>query len=378
MEKITAVILSAGKSSRMRCGFKPLLPLGNRTVLAHVIQSYRDAGIEDICVVTGHRGEALKPVIKDFHVCAVENPEYEQGMFSSVQAGLQALDAGIRGVFVHPVDIPLVRPATLKKMGAVFHNNSNRILMPVYQDRCGHPPLIAGGFIRLILAWTGENGLQGALSQLQNKMTTVETADEGILSDMDRDEDYRRIVKRFWGLDIPTQEECREVMDRIAVASQKVRKHGQAVCRMALLLSEALNRHGCSLNTDLVAASALLHDVARGQPNHARIGAELLRQMGFYRPADIVALHMDFSKKIAEEVDEAAVVFLADKLICDDRPVDPDRRFKAKIQRYAHDSQAITAIRSRQTQTMNIKQAVENIINMPLEKWIAVRYEPCR
>ncbi len=61
-DKISALILAAGLSSRMG-QFKPLMPLGDRTVLASAIQPFRAAGIEDVRVVTGYRASDLSPVL---------------------------------------------------------------------------------------------------------------------------------------------------------------------------------------------------------------------------------------------------------------------------------------------------------------------------
>ena len=92
--KLAALILAAGYSSRMGRS-KPLLPFGGQTALARVIGSFRQAGIDRIAVVTGHQAEQLEPLLRELGVGAIANPNYERGMYSSVQAGIASLAADV-------------------------------------------------------------------------------------------------------------------------------------------------------------------------------------------------------------------------------------------------------------------------------------------
>ncbi len=196
MKKIASIILAAGFSSRMG-QFKPVLPVGDKTLVAHVIDMYRTAGIADIRVVVGHHAECLYPVLHSLGVATVENQKYEDGMFSSVQAGIRSLGEAHQGFFVHPVDVPLVQPQTIHHLLTRFHEDSDRILYPACQGRRGHPPFISAVFADSILNWNGRNGLKGALSELEEKARDVIVEDEGILFDMDTEVDYRFIAERL-------------------------------------------------------------------------------------------------------------------------------------------------------------------------------------
>ena len=91
----TAIILAAGLSSRME-RFKPLLPLGSTTMIERVISLFRHSGIVDIPVVIGHNQADLDPVIRSSGARPVVNPHFEDGMFSSVVAGVRSLRKGRR------------------------------------------------------------------------------------------------------------------------------------------------------------------------------------------------------------------------------------------------------------------------------------------
>jgi hypothetical protein len=101
------------------------------------------------------------------------------------------------------------------------------------------------------------------------------------------------------------------------------------------------------LNLDLIYAAALVHDMSRGQPRHARRASEMLRELNMPLMAEIVETHMDLTVNEGGPIREAEVVFLADKLICEDRFVGIDRRFLPRLDEHGTDPPAQAAIRSK-------------------------------
>jgi CTP:molybdopterin cytidylyltransferase MocA len=115
--KVAAIVLAAGFSRRMQ-QFKPLLPLGGETITDRLIHTFLQNGIE-VVVVTGYRQDELRAGIKTQNVRMVENPDYLRGMFTSVQTGLRHLNhlnMDYEAVFIAPVDIPLLRPFTIRRL----------------------------------------------------------------------------------------------------------------------------------------------------------------------------------------------------------------------------------------------------------------------
>lgn len=104
---------------------------------------------------------------------------------------------------------------------------------------------------------------------------------------------------------------------------QPVIDHGEAVARCALTLAQ---RAECPVDEQLLQAACRLHDMARTCPDHARAGAEVLRQEGFEVLADIVARHHDL---LSNACTEAQLLFLADKLVQGTQPVSLEQRFAA-------------------------------------------------
>ncbi|CAO0823989.1 molybdenum cofactor cytidylyltransferase [Desulfarculales bacterium] len=191
--QITAIILAAGLSSRMG-RLKPLLDLGGATVLERVVGVFQQAGVVDIRVVLGHRVDQLLPLLPGLGAREVFNPLYQEGMFSSVQAGLASLEQPAEAVFMHPVDIALVSPATVAALLQAWNPGRQGIIYPCHQGRRGHPPLIAGSLISEILAWPGQDGLKALLRRHEDKAVLLEVADPYILRDMDEPGDYQEMA----------------------------------------------------------------------------------------------------------------------------------------------------------------------------------------
>jgi CTP:molybdopterin cytidylyltransferase MocA len=191
-ESAAALVLSAGLSKRMG-DFKPLLQLGEMTVLERVIRLFQSVGVDRIHVVVGYRAAEVTPWVSRFGACSVMNPRYAEDMFSSVVAGVSSLDSKPGGFFVLPVDIPLVRPATLRDLLQAFPEGGEAICHPTFGGRRGHPPLIGAAHIPRILQWRRDGGLAAVLKDLEQHAVEVPVVDEFIHQDMDRPEDYRRM-----------------------------------------------------------------------------------------------------------------------------------------------------------------------------------------
>jgi CTP:molybdopterin cytidylyltransferase MocA/HD superfamily phosphodiesterase len=365
---IAAIILAAGLSSRMR-RFKPLLPLGNETVIERACTLYRRAGIHDIRVVTGHRAQELEPLLKMLDVRAVANQRYREGMFASVMAGVATVGPEVEAFFVLPVDIPLVRSATVRRLVTAFRAGSRDIVYPCFRGERGHPPLIRAGLAEKILLWNGNDGLKGALAQWEQQACDVEVADSHILADMDTPADYRLLRKRADSLEIPSEVECRSLLGVLGVPEQIVR-HGQAVARLSVMLGKAMNRSGAGFDLPLLEAAGLLHDLTRTGSDHARTGARLLQDQGFGAVAALVACHMDLVVNESRPVSAAEVLYLADKLVKEDRPVSLEQRFAARIERHSGEPIILKRIVSRQETALTIKRRLEATLGKSLAEVI--------
>lgn len=185
-----ACILAAGFSSRMGA-FKPLLPLGDKTVIERAIAVAKAAGIRHITVVTGHNRTALLSILQREQVQEAFNPRFEEGMFTSIQAGIAAQPSEVDGCFVMPVDVPILDRDVLERLKEGFE--ADQFAVPCYQGKKGHPLLIPSCFWQEILDYRGNGGLKAVTDQYFDRIKRIPVALEGIVMDMDTPGAYKEI-----------------------------------------------------------------------------------------------------------------------------------------------------------------------------------------
>ena len=203
--KISAVILAAGFSSRMH-DFKPLLPIGGIPAVGRLAGEFAAAGLDEIIVVVGHRHHEIEeylqtlPAMVGERLKVVFNPIFEEGMYTSVRAGVGAVSADKKAFFMLPVDYPLVTKDVFLRLMDFWNNgkqDATRLVYPVLGEKRGHPPLLSTEFVYEILTKEQPMGLRSFFLNHQHHAENVEVADETILWDMDRREDYQRLCEMF-------------------------------------------------------------------------------------------------------------------------------------------------------------------------------------
>lgn len=365
---LAAIIVSAGYSFRMK-RFKPLLSLGGSTVLEQAVHSFRDSGIKDIRVVVGHRANELLPVLDRLGVQAIVNPNFSEGMFSSVSAGVKSLPHGVEGFFLLPVDNPIVNRDTVEKLQNAFFSTEFGIIYPSYQGMRGHPPLISRRYVNEVLTWDKPGGMRALLEQYDHEALDVEVVDPGILLDMDTPEDYHQMLKYFGDIQVPSEEECYAIIKK-ANTPVKVINHCQQVAQLSCAMGSYLIRSGSHLNLELIRAGALLHDLAKGEPHHAQVGAGML--VNYPEVAVIVEEHMDICLNKDLPLSEKEIVYLADKLVLADQIISLKARFSGPLEQHKNDSVVTSKIRRRFSDAERIQAKIEQLIKMPLhEIWKA-------
>lgn len=188
--KTGALLTAAGLSSRMG-RFKPLLPLGEDTILRRGVKTLLGAGCSPVVVVVGHRAGELEAHLSGLDVECVYNPDYAQSdMFASVKLGLSALAGRCDRLLFTPADVCMYGEETARALMA----SGELLCRPCCNGRRGHPVLIDCSLIPRILAWKGENGLAGALDSLGCGVELELDAPE-ILLDADTPEQYERLLE---------------------------------------------------------------------------------------------------------------------------------------------------------------------------------------
>src|SRR5512140_123399 len=209
--RVSGVLLAAGASTRF--GSPKMLapvPPGGRPMLAHVIDTWRDAGFEEIVVVLGKDAPVLRARIEvdllrmresaesagtrtrgcgSGGVRIVENADWVSGMFSSVRAGLAAASPESTHIALSPADLPFLRKSTLRMILDATNlpeADSRTILVPLCGRRRGHPLLIPAALAARVLAWPPDARLNRLFAEPDVRVLQLEGFDETVLLDVDR------------------------------------------------------------------------------------------------------------------------------------------------------------------------------------------------
>jgi molybdenum cofactor cytidylyltransferase len=194
---ITAIILAAGESKRMGQP-KMLLPWGESTVISHVVSIFKEAGLEDILVVTGGAREQVENALSQFNVKTVYNKAFAAGgMLSSIQCGLQVLTNQTQAILIGLGDQPQVRAGSVRMICDAYRVNKSKIVIPSFQRRRGHPWLAARPLWDELLNMKWHQSPRDFLDRHQETIQYVNVDDSGILADLDTPEDYTGWQARF-------------------------------------------------------------------------------------------------------------------------------------------------------------------------------------
>lgn len=186
---IGAVVVAAGMSSRMG-DFKPLLKVGNLTIIERVISTLKSSGIEQIVIITGNNAKELEDYLKNRGIVFIRNEEYATSqMFDSAKIGFKYLADKCDKIVFTPADMPLYTADTVKKL----MKSHAKVAFPVINKHKGHPIIIDTSIIQDIIEYKGEEGLKGALKSIVEQEYII-VEDEGIFFDADTKNDYERLL----------------------------------------------------------------------------------------------------------------------------------------------------------------------------------------
>ena len=179
---ITALLLAAGESDRTKPSLKPLLPVGEKTVIEVVIEKLKKSGVDKIVVVLGHESEKIGKTIKED---VVLNKEYKKGMLSSVKEGVRSNPDS--NFLICLVDHPLIEIKTINRIIDAYDNE--KIVVPIYKGKRGHPILIPNALIEELISFKGKI-LRDFVHD--HEIKEVETDDKGTTINLNTLEDFKK------------------------------------------------------------------------------------------------------------------------------------------------------------------------------------------
>lgn len=192
--RVAAVVLAAGKSSRMGRN-KLLLEVGGRTILDRILDAMKASAVDEVFVVLGHDPGSIRPIAEAHGVSTVLNPEHEKGMTSSFQAGLREVTAD--AAFLVLGDQLGLEPALLDEMEELMVADPGALIIsPVHDGRRGHPVLFRRSLFHEIFSLGEEETMKDIVLRQEEDHRSVRGS-MWCTMDIDTPEDFERAVRLF-------------------------------------------------------------------------------------------------------------------------------------------------------------------------------------
>ncbi len=196
MDSIAAILLAAGSSRRMGAKNKLLLPYQGRPMIQHQVAAIQQTHQTDCTVVLGYDAEEVKSVLPS-QIKTVLNEHHLTGMTSSIQAGIKAVEEGVKGYMICLSDMPFLMTKDYEEIVQFFLKNiekySKLIVQPVYQQRRGHPVIFSSYYREELLAHREPEGCREIVRKNKKEVRHLDMKNPNILKDIDTPEDYKLV-----------------------------------------------------------------------------------------------------------------------------------------------------------------------------------------
>jgi molybdenum cofactor cytidylyltransferase len=169
---IAAILLAAGSSTRLGTS-KQLLSYGGRSLLRHVAETALASSVTEVHVVVGFEAERMKTELGGLDVHLADNPNWNEGIASSIRAGISSLPHSVDAALILLCDQPLITASVLNEMINTYTATGKPIVACEYGGTVGVPVLFARSFFPELLRLRGDRGAKQLITQNLDQVTTI-------------------------------------------------------------------------------------------------------------------------------------------------------------------------------------------------------------
>jgi molybdenum cofactor cytidylyltransferase len=183
---IAAIVLAAGRSTRMGGPNKLLAELDGKKLVRIAAEQALASKASEVIVVTGHQTELIEQALQGLKVRFVKNPDFAGGIASSVKAGIAAVPEACDGAVVCLGDMPLIDAGLIDRLIDGFApDRGNLIVVPVSDGRRGNPVLWSRRFFKELMTLDGDVGARHLIAKHAEAVAEVPVDGEGAFLDID-------------------------------------------------------------------------------------------------------------------------------------------------------------------------------------------------
>jgi molybdenum cofactor cytidylyltransferase len=193
---LSAIVLAAGMSTRMGQN-KLLLDFKDKPLIAHAVDTLLASEIDEVIVVLGNEADKIREKLRGKQVKLVENPDFREGLSTSVRAGVNAVSRQADGIMVYLADQPLLEPADVNRILRAFTHAkevSKSIIVPFFDGQRGNPVLLDSSYRETILGVIGDVGCKGVIKRYPDQVFVVEMESDHVVRDVDTIQEYEEVL----------------------------------------------------------------------------------------------------------------------------------------------------------------------------------------
>jgi molybdenum cofactor cytidylyltransferase len=193
-KRVAAVVLAAGRSTRMRGPNKLLAEIDGRALVRIAADEALASGASPVIVVTGYQGGAVEKSLTGLPVRIARNPEFANGLATSLKAGISALPGDVDAVIVCLGDMPCVDAQLMRQLIAAFAPDRGAlVVVPTFQGKRGNPVLWSRRFFPDLMSIEGDIGARHLIGRYGEAVMEVPVTHKGTLIDVDTPETLRGV-----------------------------------------------------------------------------------------------------------------------------------------------------------------------------------------
>jgi molybdenum cofactor cytidylyltransferase len=186
---IAALVLAAGRSSRMGGPNKLLAEIGGRALARIAVEQALASHARPVIVVTGHQHERVEAALAGLPVQFVHNKDFADGLGTSLRAGIAALPAQVDGAIVCLSDMPQVDARMIDRLiGALDPVKGALIAVPTIDGKRGNPVVWSRRFFPELMAVEGDVGARYLIGRYSEAVVEVPLTGTAALTDVDTPE----------------------------------------------------------------------------------------------------------------------------------------------------------------------------------------------
>ena len=187
--RVAAVLLAAGRSTRMGAVNKMLAEIGGKSLVRIAAEQALASRAQPVIVVTGHQREKVEAALKGLPLRLVHNPNFSEGLGTSLKAGIASVPQEADAAIVCLADMPQVDAALMDRLIAAFDPERGAlVVVPSIDGRRGNPVVWSRRFFHDLMSIQGDVGARHLIGNYTEAVIEVPVSGDAALTDVDTPE----------------------------------------------------------------------------------------------------------------------------------------------------------------------------------------------